>query len=341
MFKNAKVYRLQVPFELDQNGLHERLLARRFRQCGPVETASLGWTPPLGPKAELLVHAIGEVYLVAMRRQERLLPGSVVTEAVADRIAELEQAEMREVGRRERSRLREELLTEMLPKAFTRSRLVRAFIDADAGWVVVDAASDKAAEEVITLLRESLGSFPVKPLASELAPAERFSTWILAGQAADSIELEDSCVLQDPEDTRSTVRCRGQDLSSAEVRNHIESGKRAVSVGILWQDRLSLLLNEDLTLKRLRFADTVIEALDTGDADDEGAVLDAELALLSLELRVLLQRLCQEFEIAGPAEMDADGRVASAERKPESTADAEPTSQGSAASGSTESPPWA
>lgn len=167
MFKNAKVYRLQVPFELDQNGLHERLLQRSFRPCGPVETASLGWTPPLGPKAELLVHAVGKVYLVAMRRQERLLPGSVVSEAVADRVAELEQSEMREVGRRERSRLREELLIEMLPKAFTRSRLVRAYIDADAGWVVVDAASDKAAEEVIALLRESLGSFPVKPLASD------------------------------------------------------------------------------------------------------------------------------------------------------------------------------
>jgi recombination associated protein RdgC len=277
--------------------LHAQLGERRFRPCGPVETATMGWTAPLGPKAELLVHTIGQVHLLAMRRQERLLPGSVVTEAVAERVAEIEQAEMREVARRERTQLREELLAEMLPKAFTRSRLVRAYIDAAEGWVVIDAGSDKAAEELLALLRESLGSFPVKPLEPQVIAAERLSNWIRSGNAAAGIALEDSCVLQDAEDARSTVRCRGQDLSSPEIRNHLDTGKRAVSVGVNWKDRLSLLLGEDLSLKRLRFADEVTNELDTGDADDEGATLDAELALLSLELRALLSSLCEEFEV--------------------------------------------
>jgi len=320
MFKNAKIYRLQAPFELDQIALHERLGERRFRGCGPVETASMGWTAPLGPKAEMLVHAVGGVYLVAMRRQERLLPGSVVSEAVADRVADIEQSEMREVGRRERSQLREDLLVEMLPRAFTRSRLVRAYIDAGEGWVVVDAASDKAAEEVIALLRESLGSFPVKPLAPGVAPSDRLSSWILSGQVADGMVLEDSCVLQDAEDARSTVRCRGQDLSAPEVRNHLDSGKRATSVGVLWQERLSFLLSEDLTLKRLRFSDDAVEEIDTGEADDEGAVLDAELALLSLELRALLSRLSEEFEIQPPSmgasELGAEPKAVKAETPP-------------------------
>lgn len=305
MFKNAKVYRLQAPFDLDQMGLNARLQERRFRPCGPVETATMGWTAPLGPKADLLVHTVGRVHLVAMRRQERLLPGSVVTEALADRVAEIEQGEMREVGRRERRQLREDLLAEMLPKAFTRSRVLRAYIDAEDGWAVVDASSDKAAEEVIGLLRESLGSFPVKTLAPEVAPAERLSTWMLTNQAADGFMLEDSCVLQDAEDARATVRCRGQDLGSPEIRNHLDSGKRAVSLGLNWKERLSLLLGEDLSLKRLRFADEVTNELDTGDADDDGATLDAELALLSLELRALLARLCEEFEIAAPEAPDS------------------------------------
>jgi recombination associated protein RdgC len=308
MFKNAKVYRLQVPFTLDQMGLHAQLSERRFRPCGPVETATLGWTAPLGPKAEMLVHTVAQVHLVAMRRQERLLPGSVVTEAVAERVAEIEQAEMREVARRERTQLREELLAEMLPKAFTRSRVVRAYIDAAEGWVVIDAGSDKAAEELLGLLRESLGSFPVKPLEPQVVAAERLSNWIRSGQAADGFELEDSCVLQDAEDSRSTVRCRGLDLSAPEIRNHLDTGKRAVSLGINWKERLSLLLGEDLSLKRLRFADEVTNELDTGDADDEGATLDAELALLSLELRAVLARLCEEFEVLSEVPAAAPGQ---------------------------------
>ncbi|MBK1704603.1 recombination-associated protein RdgC [Halochromatium glycolicum] len=344
MFKNARVYRLQVPFELDQMALHARLQERGFRPCGPVETATMGWTAPLGPKAELLVHTVGQVHLVAMRRQERLLPGSVVTEAVADRVAEIEQAEMREVGRRERRELREDLLAEMLPQAFTRSRVVRAYIDAGEGWAVVDAASEKAAEELIALLRESLGSFPVKPLVPEVAPAERLSTWLLSGQPAAGFALEDACVLQDPEDSRSTVRCRGQDLSSPEVRNHLDSGKRAVSVGVNWKERLSLLLNEDLSLKRLRFADEVTNELDTGEADDEGARLDAELALLSLELRALLARLCEEFVVSG-AEPTAAADAASTPADQEGRAVQAPASDSGAPQvdepvPAADQPPW-
>ncbi|MFP4077251.1 MAG: recombination-associated protein RdgC [Halochromatium sp.] len=344
MFKNAKVYRLQVPFTLDQMALHAQLGERRFRPCGPVETATMGWTAPLGPKAELLVHTVGKVHLLAMRRQERLLPGSVVTEAVAERVAEIEQAEMREVARRERTQLREELLAEMLPKAFTRSRLVRAYIDAAEGWVVIDAGSDKAAEELLALLRETLGSFPVKPLEPQVIAAERLSNWILSGKTAAGIDLEDSCVLQDADDARSTVRCRGQDLSSPEIRNHLDTGKRAVSVGINWKDRLSLLLSEDLSLKRLRFADEVTNELDTGDADDEGATLDAELALLSLELRALLSSLCEEFEVLAEVPAPAPASTSALDRQaPNKETSPEPTSTTAPASAptpSTDTPPW-
>jgi recombination associated protein RdgC len=266
----------------------------------------------------------------------------VVTEAVADRVAEIEQSEMREVGRRERRQLREDLLVEMLPRAFTRSRVVHAYIDAADDWAAVDASSDKAAEEVIALLRESLGSFPVKPLAPEVAAAERLSSWLLSGEAASGFVLEDSCVLQDSEDSRSTVRCRGQDLRSQEIRNHLESGKRAVSVGVSWKERLSLLLNEDLSLKRLRFADEVANELDTGDAEDEGATLDAQLALLSLELRGLLTQLCTEFAIplseAQEGEPVAGGRGPSQPDAPASRPSAAPAAADDTETADT--PPW-
>jgi recombination associated protein RdgC len=299
VFKNAKVYRMSVPFDWDQMQLHERLGARRFRPCGPQEVATLGWTAPLGANAEMLVHAVDNCYLVAARRQERLLPGSVLAEALAEKVADIEQAEMREVPRRERTRLREELLAQMLPRAFTRSRVVRAYIDPGAGWVVVDAASDKVAEEILSLLRESLDSLPVKPLSPTVPVDERLSGWVAAGAASTGLALEDQCVLRDPEDSRAVVRCRGQDLTAPEVRNHLDAGKRVVALGLTWNEHLSLLLEEDLSLKRLRFADELIDELDTGDADDAGARLDAELVLLSGELRALLGHLEGEFRLEG------------------------------------------
>jgi recombination associated protein RdgC len=297
VFKNAKVYRLSAPFEWDQMQLHERLGAQRFRPCGPQEVATLGWTPPLGANAEMLVHAVENCFLVAARRQERLLPGSVLSEALAEKIADIEQAEMRDVPRRERTRLREELLAQMLPQAFTRSRVVRAYIDPKAGWVVVDASSDKVAEEILSLLRKSLDSLPVKPLTPTVPVDERLSGWVAAGNASGGLTLEDQCVLRDPEDSRAVVRCRGHDLSAPEIRNHLDAGKRVVALGLNWSERLSLLLEEDLGLKRLRFADELIDELDIGDAEDEGARLDAELMLLAGELRALLGHLAEEFQV--------------------------------------------
>lgn len=295
MFKNAKVFQFDGEFAFDQLQLHERLSAQAFRPCGPLESITLGWASPLGSGAELLAHQAGGCLLIAARRQERLLPASVVAEAVAEKVAEIEAGESRDVGRRERSQLREDLLTEMLPRAFTRSRLLRAYIDPAAGWLVVDAASDKLAEDVLSLLRESLETFPARPMRPNIAVDERLTAWVAADAAPSGFDIEDQCEMRDPGDSRGVVRCRGQDLTSPEIKAHLDSGKRVVALGLTWNERLSLVLSDDLALKRLRFADELIdEALD-GDQDDEQARLDAEFMLMAAELRSLLTALRAEF----------------------------------------------
>ena len=301
MFKNARAYRLSTPFELDQLGLHERLSDKAFRGCGPLEAATMGWAPPLGPQAELLVHAANGCLLVAARRQERLLPTSVVSEAVAERVAELEQSEGRDVPRRERAQLRDALLAEMLPQAFTRSRVIAALIDPGAGRIVVDAASDKLAEEVLSLLRESLGSLPATPLAAPAA-SERFTTWVLSGAPPAGLTLADQCELRDPADKGTVVRCRGVDLASPEVRAHIDTGMRVAAVGLDWRDGLSLVLADDLSVKRLRFADELLEqAMDGADDEDPALRFEAEMIIMTDQLRGLMNCLEQALADAEAA----------------------------------------
>jgi recombination associated protein RdgC len=299
MFKNARAYRLNTPFELDELGLHERLAGKAFRGCGPLEAMTMGWAPPLGPQAELLAHGVNGCLLLTARRQERLLPASVVSEAVAERVAELEQAEGRDVPRRERGQLRDALLAEMLPQAFTRSRLIPAMIDLQTGRLVVDAASDKLAEEVLSLLRETLGSLPATPLAATSA-AERFTAWVLSGEPPAGLTLEDQCELRDPADKGTVVRCRGVDLGAPEVRAHIDTGMQVAAVGLYWQDALSLVLGDDLSLKRLRFEDELLEqAMDGAEEEDPALRLEAEMSIMSEQLRGLLT--CLEAALADAA----------------------------------------
>jgi len=299
VFKNVRFFGLKDPSAVATDALEGQLAARRFRPCGPVETASFGWYPPLGDQAGALVHAANGCLLLCARRQERLLPSSVVAEALDERVAELEDREVRSVGRAERRGLREEVLIDMLPRAFTRSRQICAYVDTVAGALVVDAASDKVAEDLVGLLRETLGSLPVRPPRPGRPAAALMTRWVTDGETPEGIALGDECALRDTQDERSTVHCRGHDLAGEEIFTHLRSGKQVVKVAVDWQDRLSFLLQEDLSLKRLRFSDALIEAAVEPDLEDEAARFDAQFAIMALELRALFECLRSVFEIAG------------------------------------------
>jgi len=263
-----------------------------------LELASFGWHPPLPGGTQALVHAASGCLLLSARRQERLLPSAVIAEALDERVAELEEREVREIGRSERRRLREEILIDMLPRAFTRSRQIRAYLDRIAGWLVVDAASERAADELVSLLRETLGSLPVRPPRPERNPADLMTSWVRQGKAPEGLALGDECELRDARDERAVVKCRGQDLVGEEIATHLQAGKQVVKLALDWRNSLSFVLQEDLSLKRLRFADALIEEAVEPDQEDEAARFDAELVMIALELRGLLGRLDNLFGIA-------------------------------------------
>lgn len=297
MFKNARLFRLGSNFTPDAAGLEAQLASRPFRPCGPVETATLGWSAPLGDETAALVHEVGGCLLLCARKQERLLPSAAVAEALEERISEIESGEARDIGRAERRRLKEQVVSEMLPRAFTRSRRTLLYIDTQSGWLVVDAASERQAEDVVSLLRETLGSLPAKPPVPAGPVGDILTGWLLAGEAPADFVPADACELRDPQESPGVVRCSGQDLGSEEILNHLRAGKRVVKLAMEWDQRLGFLLAEDLSLKRLRLDTALLDELE--DGEDLAARLDAEFAIMSLQLRDLIARLDTLFGLDG------------------------------------------
>lgn len=299
MFKNVRLFKLDDPSAVDLDLIEERLAERRFRPCGPLETVTLGWAPPLGDGATALAHQVADCLLVCARRQERLLPSSVVAESLDEKIAEIEDREARTLGRKERRQVRDDVMLELLPRAFTRSRRVCAYLDRQTGWLLVDAASAKAAEEVVDLLRDTLGSLPVHLPRPTQPPELLMTRWVTEGELPMGLELGDECELRDAQDERALVRCRGHDLACEEISTHLRSGKKVTKLALAWREGLAFILQEDLSLKRLRFSDELLEAgLDQG-LEDEAARLDAEFILMTGELRGLLERLEEVFALSG------------------------------------------
>ena len=294
-FKNIRAYRLSSPFTLSPEQLGQQLAGKGYTPCGKSQAMSAGWVPPLGDESEQLVHAAGGRFLLKLKREEKLLPSTVVRELLEEKVAAIETEQARKVYRKERLGLKDEIIQDCLPKAFSRSSNIFAYIDVKANWIFVDAASAGRAEELLNLLRECIGSFPVLLPQVNNAPGATMTAWLQHSNLPDDFQLGQECELREPGEEGGVVRCRGVDLLSEEVETHLHAGKQVARLALHWDERLSLLLAEDLCLRRLKFAEELMKENEEIPEADQAARLDADFALMSDAVTSLQERILALF----------------------------------------------
>lgn len=300
-FKNLCFYKLESDFPFDAENLEQRLERHAFQPCGKLDLDSGGWTAPIGDGHESLVHAANGYLMVCLKEESKILPAAVIKEALTERVQLIEEQEMRKVRKREKDRLKDEVLLDMLPRAFSRSRRTYAYIDPHDGWLVVDASSWKKAEELTERLRDALGSLPIVPPQLDTAPQAVMTRWLATDQVPSDFGIGDECVLTDPQLEGAEVRCKRLDLSSSEVKTHLKAGKLVSRLALDWQERMSFVLDADMSVKRLKFSDVVQD--DSGDTEAESAAerFDADFSIMTLELARLIPRLMTVIEGKGEA----------------------------------------
>jgi recombination associated protein RdgC len=294
-FRNLTLYRFTQPFDLSPEALEEKLSEKSFRPLGNMEPASTGWTEPLGKEGQQLVHTVGNCMLLCARKEEKIIPAAAVRELVEARADEIEEKEGRPVRAKERRELKETILLEMIPRAFSKSSRQYAYIDMKNGWLVADTATASRAEAFIDLLRECLGTLPVVPLQVEEAPDAIMTEWLKQRSAPAEIQIEDECELRDLIEDGAIVRVRREDLFSDEIRVHLDAGKRVTKLALTWDERVSFVLDEAFQLRRLRFQDVVLDEAGESGAETMAERFDADFALMSGEFSRFLPRLIELF----------------------------------------------
>lgn len=302
-FRNLTLFRFSAAVAGDLDRLEEALAEHRLRPCGPLEMFTRGFVAPAGRgEGEPLTHAVKRCTLFTVGGEDKLLPAAVVNDELQRKVQKIAEEEARKVGGRERKRIKEDLLTELLPRAFVRQSRMSAYVDKKHGWLVLDTSSRKSAENALTQLREALGSFPAVPLAPEEGPRVLMTDWLANGNLPAGLALGDECELRDPASASGAIaRCRRQDLDAEEVKEHLRNGKQVFLLGLTFDDRISFVLGEDLVIRKLKFLDVVMDEL--GDSQqDAHAEMDASFALLTLELERLLGKLEEWFGLPRPTE---------------------------------------
>jgi recombination associated protein RdgC len=295
-FRNLLIYRLTQALEISASELESALAGKPARPCASQEMTTYGFAPPAGKGDAPLVRDANGFWLIRCRKEEKILPGSVVNDALKEKVDEIEETQQRKVYKKERDQLKDEIVQTLLPRAFTRRKNTFAAIMPTEGLVIVDTATAKAAEDLLSTLREALGSLPVRPITTKISPTATMTEW-LRGQennAGGDFWLCDGALLRDT-DEQGSITAKHQDLTSDEIRLHLDSGKNVTKLALAWKKDLSFVLDEGLVIRSLRFDDLLQERAldDAGKDSDELAQADASFVLMMLTFQEFIPALLE------------------------------------------------
>lgn len=289
-FKNLLVYRLKPNARLKVDTVEEKLKENALQPCGSFEMESRGWVAPRG--GERFLHSLERQWLITHGVNQRILPGSVITQTAQERAAKLAERQGHPVGRKQMREIRERVIEELMPKALTRRRTLAAWIDPVNGWVAVDTAADKKADELLESFIATDIDIDVKRLETTQSPSAQMTLWLTSGKIPAPFTIDQDLELRASGESRATVRYVNHPLEGREIREHIAGGKIATRLGMTWKNRISFVLTEQLQIKRVVFLD-ILKNETESQAEDAEEQFDIDFALMTGELAAMLTDLTQ------------------------------------------------
>jgi recombination associated protein RdgC len=320
MLKSAIIYRIAAGWTMPNlEALEEALGANRFAACGPTQTESYGWVEPRGEKHGPLVESVGGQIVLNLRTEVRSVPASAVKEAVDARCVVIEQQTGRKPGKKQKNELKEEVLLELLPRAFTKSSVTTIWLDPKNLTLVVGAGSVSKADKVTTALVQafSMGDgISLHLIGTKTSPSTAMSTWLRTQEAPYAFSVDRECELKLD---GSAVRYSRHTLEITEIVEHIRQGKVATQLAMTWNGRVSFVLTDTMLVKKVEFLEGVFE----GKSAEDKSGFDADVAISTGELSRLFPDLFEaldgEAPKAGEAAAEAEKKGADAETRAESS----------------------
>lgn len=292
-FKNLVLYRFTGEWSFTASAIEQSLAADAFFPCGAHDSKALGWVPPFGLTDDApLVQGSGHQLLLCARQEEKILPATVVNQVLQQR---LEQRADAPLNKAKKQALRDQIVSELLPRAFSKFQEIRIWINSCHGWLIVDTASVHKAEMILALLRQSLGSLPVVPWLQEITITTLLTQWVAAQSLPAEFTLQEEAELRATQAGGGIIRCKQQPLDSEEIAGHLAANKVVTKLALSWQSEVQFILTEEGLLKRLKFAEGLQQQNDDLDRDEPLQRLEADFILATGTLTALLQALDKQF----------------------------------------------
>lgn len=276
-FKNIYCFDLTEAFDLDVEQLSQVLAQDIFVPCGSSVVKSSGWVSPSVSQA-LAVEANDAIF-VAYKTQEKIVPASVINDLLAEKIEEIQNTESRAVKKQEKQTLKEDIFASLLPRAFVKNTTIYAYIDLKSQRLVINTPSASKAEALSVELRKTIGSLKIQiPALTELAG--EMTAWVTAGDIAPQFEIADKCILKDVTENAGVIRCQKQNLMEEDIQALIASGREVVELSLIWDDKMSFVMDENFALKGVKYLADVQDQVKDINADSDQQRFDADMYIM-------------------------------------------------------------
>lgn len=295
-FKNLQIFQLKDTENFSSADLIAKLPEHPLRECGSQDEFTFGWMPLIRNSEQWSV-ASDLCLLIRAGKEEKVLPSAVVREELEAKVSEIEVVEGRKVGRKEKADIKEELVFSLRPKAFAKRTDIWAYIDLKAKLLVLNSTNAGMTEQLFKLLQTTLGSFPMVPLQAQASPAMVMTDWLMKNDVPASLETGDECEIEDSSEDKAKIRFKSLEPLSEDVTRHLEQGMSVKSLAFRWTDKMSFVLNSDLTLKKVKFDDTLKESAFNDSQGGALSDMDANFSLMSLTIREFFDSYKTWFEI--------------------------------------------
>ncbi|MFQ1005083.1 recombination-associated protein RdgC [Gilliamella sp. CG22] len=281
-FKNAIIYQLNNDTLLDKNAIEKAIKSVPFTPCGNIDTMKMGWVSPYNDNYhdDFIIDMQGHL-LLRIKKETKLLPAPVIKQALLEKIDKQEQALSRKLTKNEKTTLKDEVMIDLMPRAFSKYNHYWLWIDTINKRIILDTSSFKQAEDILAILRKELGVLALTPLSIEKPVEQIMTTWVKEKLNFAPFILGDQAELKDPLEGNGIISCKNQDITSDEMMIHFDSGKWITKVKIIDERGVNFIVNNDLTLKRIKFDSSVLDENEDIGTDEFDKKLEADFFIMA------------------------------------------------------------
>lgn len=287
MFKNITLYRITagLPFDEHTNaGLQQDY---DFVPCSATQEKSVGWVPPRGHENGALLESVAGQWILKLMVESKTLPADVVKRKVAEEVAKIEVSTGRKPGKKERREISEDARLSLLPMAFTKQVATLVWIDPTTNLLAIDSASQGKLDEVISALVTNIYGLSLQMIQTVISPSSAMAQWLIEKEGPYSFTVDRECELKACDESKAVVKYGRHPLDIDEVAQHIAQGKIPTRLALTYDDRVSFVLADAGSLKKIALLDCTVDCGMTLEND----AFDADVAITTGELKKLIPEL--------------------------------------------------